>query len=377
MRKWSYLFLTVIFTFCFSMFIFAETSVLIDFNKLKANGDGNDPTKSLDGNDTKMLDYTNHDENRKHHMPTLLDYSSVASSNFTPEDIKGMAVSLSAQNWEVHLNSSAAHNKNKALSYCKEWHTKFVPILRDTIESTTDTAKSPAQDPQGYNILGIRIHFPDTPYNCWAVVNPPYEIPAYEDITTNYKGEKLSAQDVLKKENYGNKFDYGYGVVKNVQTLKYIKLKAYGTQFKNSLAIILKDDNNITTEYHFGQYLDFSGWKEMAWVNPNYIKDAANRDLYVIPLYPRNVPFVKLEGFRIYRQGDQLGGDFVTYIKDVTITYDLAVLDKPEPIEHEEAWRILKDRTLEARDRELNKIGNNQILQFIERKKMHKEISSQ
>ena len=86
---------------------------------------------------------------------------------------------------------------------------------------------------------------------------------------------------------------------------------------------------------------------------------------------------MKLCGFRIYRQGDQVGGNFVTYIKDVYVTYDEAVLDREVAIDHEEAWGILQQRTIEAKNRELKKIGYNQVLRFIERKKMHKEISSE
>jgi hypothetical protein len=354
--------------------MFADTSVLIDFAKLKANGNGK-PEESLAQDDPKMMDYEDHDRiNRKEHMPTLLDYSTIAGSNFDPEEIKDMKVSLSAYNWDVVLNSSAAHNKNKTYSYALEWHTKFVPVLAGNDDTTGD---QPATTPEGYNILGVRVRFPELSYNNWALIKPPFEIPAYENKDTDYLGNPLPDEERLKKENYGSKFENGFGVVKNVGTLKYISVKVYGCQFKNSIAVLLKDDNNIVTEYHFPQYLDFDGWRELTWKNPNYIENAANRDLFIVPLYPRSEPFVKIDGFRVYRQGDQLGGDFVTYIKDVTVTYDLAVLDKEEPIDHESAWNILQDRQLEGKQREIRKIGSSQILRFLEKKKMHKETSSQ
>lgn len=374
MRKRTCLLVLVILTI-FVMGLFSKTSVLIDFNLLKANGNGIDPTQSLAEDDPKMKDFTDHDKvNRREHMPTLLDYSSIAGSNFTEEDKKAMSVSLSPYNWEVDLNSSAAHVKNKAYSYCIEWHTRYVPILDDEAGKREEGAEKP----EGYTILGVRVHFPTAGFNSWALVRPPFEIPAYENILTDYQGNALPEEEKVKKENRGTKYEEGFGVVKNVGVLKSIALKVYGNQFKNSLAILLSDDNLITTEYQMPTYLDFDGWREIVWNNPNYIAEASNRELYVIPLYPRNTPFMKLEGFRVYRQGDQLGGDFITYIKDVKITYDEAILERENvPIDHEDAWRILEDKTKNAKDRELRGVGHAQILRFLEKKKMHKEASSE
>ncbi len=371
MKKLLVTCLIVILALFMTTFISAEKSILIDFTKLKANGNG-DPANSLTQDSAEMKNYSNHDsKNRTQHMSTLLDYASLAGSSFSAEDLKGMVVSLSCYNWDVYLNSSAAHNENKRDSYCIEWHTKFVKGLEEL------NKKEGEADPEGLNILGIRIRFPETPYNCWALIAPPFEIPAYENIDVDYKGTKLSAEEIAKPENYGKKFENGYGVIKNVGTIKSIQVRVYGCQFKNSLAALIKDDNNVVTEYMFPQYLDFDGWRTLTWNNPNYIDRASNRDLFIVPLYPRNFPFIKLYSLRIYRQGDQIGGDFVTYIKDIVVTYDKAVLDKENvPIEHEQAWGILQKRTIESRNRELKKIGSNQILRFIEKKKMHQETTS-
>lgn len=358
---------------CISTTLSAKKSVLIDFNLLKANGNGMEPDKSLTQDDPNYKDYTNHDAvNRKHHMLTLLDYSAIAGSNFTDDEKKGMSTSLAAYNWDVVLNSSAASVLNKRYSYAKEWHTKYVPILAD---ATTDAN---AAKPEGYTILGVRIHFPEAPYNSWALIKPPFDIPAYEAKDVDFKGQKLSAEESNKEENRNSKYENGFGVVKNVGTIKSIDIRIFGNQFKNSIAVLLKDDTNGVTEYNFPDYLDYDGWRQLTWNNPNYIDEASNRDLYVIPLYPRSTPHVKLYGFRVYRQGDQAGGDFITYIKDVTITYDEAILERENvPIDHEQAWDILKERTEEAKQRELRNIGSSQILRFLERQKMHKETTSE
>jgi hypothetical protein len=346
---------------------------LIDFSKLKANGDGQDPANSLEFTDPKMVDYTDHDpENRREHMPTLIDYSTIAGTNFNEEDLKGMVISLAAHNWHVELNSSAAHIPNRAKSYCKEWHTKFVDIFKD-ITATDEGGEAP-QNPEGLNILGVRIKFPLEYYNNWALIKPPFEIPAYENIDTDDKGNKLPVEE---RDITGKKFEDGYGVIKNVGPIKSISMTVYGNQYKNSISVLFKDENGTTTEYHMSKFLDFDGWRQLTWTNPNYIEDVANREIYVLPLYPRNKPFVKIIGFRVYRPGDQLGGDFITYIKDVKVIHDLAILDKDRPIEHEQAWGILQEKTKAAKIRELNRIGDGQILQFLEKKKMHKELTSE
>lgn len=339
--------------------LFATTKTLIDFDLLKANGNGYDPAQSKE---LGSIAYNEHPADMTQHMPTLVDYSAIAGSNFTEEETQQMKVSLSPSNWEVHLNSSADTVQNSKYSKCIEWHTKFVRVLRD--DTTTDAGN----DPEGYTILGVRVHFPETPYNAWALVTPPFEIPAYEDIVTDPLGNDLPEDQWQQSNRYEN----GYGVIKNVGIIKSIKMRIYGTQFKNSIAILLKDENNEETEYHMPEYLSFDGWRTITWTNPNYIDNVANRDLFIVPLYPRATPFVKVTGFRIYRQGDQIGGDFVTYIRDVQVTYDDAIVVREEPIEHEAAWGILKARTEEAKKRELSKLGNNQILRYLEKLKMDK-----
>ena len=339
--------------------LYATTSVLIDFNRLKANGNGVDPTQSRE---ISAIAYNEHPAEFTQHMPTLVDYSGIAGSNFTDEEMAKMKVSLSPANWEVHLNSSADTVQNSKYSKCIEWHTRFVRILKG--DATGDA------DPEGYNILGARVHFPESPFNAWALIKPPFEIPAYENIVTDELGADL-ADDAKDKE--GKRFLDGYGVIRNVGIIKSMSIKVYGTQFKNSIAILLKDENDEITEYHMPQYLDFDGWKEITWQNPNYIESVANRDLYIVPLYPRSTPYVKLYGFRLYRQGDQTGGDFVTYIKDVTLTYDDATVQRDEPINHEEAWGILAERTAAAKKREYAKLGQTQILRYLEKLKMHQD----
>ncbi len=388
----------------FTTTVFAKTSVLIDFDKLRANGDGQTPGRSWTQDQMKEKAAGVHYDSelrgadprlRPQHMPTLLKYNSMAGSNISAAEAVFMVTSLAAGNWNVVLNSSARTVMNRQFSFTKEWHTRFVELLYDAPDvnellrqyegDSTKVNDHIQQDRQrreqnGYTILGVRVRFPETIFNNWALVTPPFEIPAYEDIASDFSGKDFDpvedADTIVSHRGKGEKFLDGYGVVRNVGQLKSMAIRVYGCQFNNSISILLKDDNSVVTEYQMPRYLNYDGWAEIVWQNPNYITRAENRDLYVVPLYPRNIPYVKLDGFRIYRQGDQIGGDFVTYIKDVKITYDEAIYENPDPenvpvINHEEAWGILQDRNEAAKVREYSKISNQEILRFLERQRMH------
>lgn len=380
---------------------FAKESVLIDFDLLKANGcyvqdeeSGEGENEGGEGEEEKggEWEYSDSDSYEEHfkateddrdvagnlkfipqHMPTLIDYSAIAGSNYSDTELQAMKVSLSAYNWHVILNSSAATVKNQGFSKCIEWHSNM-PKNSEGLFSQDDEADQAVSDRGGFTVLGVRIHFPEAQFNNWALIRPPFEIPAYEDITRDPEsGEEMDLESDDWKQNYrgmGNKFENGYGVVKNVGAIKDMTVRIYGCQFKNQFGVMLKDQDNIETEIDFAESLSFDGWKQIKWVNPNYIASVQNRALHIVPLYPQTEPFIKFNGFRIYRQGDQIGGDFVVYLKDIKIKYDEAVLKKAAPIDHEKAWGILAARTQAAKKREFEKIGKDEILRYLEKQKM-------
>src|SRR5690606_28330923 len=134
--------------------------------------------------------------------------------------------------------------------------------------------------------------------------------------------------------------------------------------------IILQDQNNVQNEYFLG-YLNFDGWRTLTWNNPNYIQEVRNREIKTYPLYPNSVPSIKLIGFRIYKDSAAIGGDIVTYIKDVTVTYDKAVLELQSDINEEAIWGILSEREQNRRNAELSRLGNLQVLRYLESQKQH------
>jgi len=315
--------------------LFADESVLIDFTKLGADqtvGTNKAPTEN---------------------GSTLIDYSAVAGASFSDEEKAAMKSSLALNNWQVTLASSARSVTNQSVTMTKE-------------ASTNASAKQfNGEDMASKKILGIRIHFPTEPFNSWAMIQPPFDIPAYAD-KDSMTGTKLVVAD--KDKGLGEKFN-GYGVVKNVGVLKSLSITVYGANFPNGIGVVVSDqDGNEQTM--FMDYLQFDGWRTLTWNNPNYISDVRNRELRKFPLYPKGMPFLKLIGIVIYRDAAQEGGDFVTYVKDLKITYDKAIIDTTRDINDEAIWGILQQRAEARRLAELKRLGNIQVLRFLEQQKM-------
>jgi hypothetical protein len=309
--------------------------VLIDFTKL-----GSDQTVGTNKTPTE-------------NGLTLIDYSPVAGASFSDEEKAAMKSSLALGNWQVTLASSARSITNQSVTMTKE-------------ASTNSNAKQfNGEDIANKKVLGVRIHFPVEPYNSWAMIKPPFDIPAYADKDA-LQGSRLVTVDADKGK--GEKFN-GYGVVKNVGVLKSLSLTVYGANFPNGIGVIVSDqDGNDQTI--FMDYLQFDGWRTLTWNNPNYVTDVRNRELRKFPLYPKGEPYVKLVGIVIYRDAAQEGGDFVTYLKDIKVTYDKAIIETQRDINDEAIWGILQQRQEARRMADLKRLGNIQVLRFLEQQKM-------
>lgn len=297
---------------------FAEESVLIDFNELV-------------------------DDYQGEHQATLVDFSSTAGTRYTDDEKASMNTSLYAPNWDVQLSSSSRNVVNDRLSYVRS-------------VTVGENAKSFA----GNQVLGVRVHYPVGSFNSYAWVKPPFSIPAYATST------------IVEDAPKGDQFT-GYGVVKNVGVIKSLKVNVYGMNYPMGMAVVLRDENEQTNQIPLG-YLDFDGWRELTWNNPNYISEVRNREIKKYPLYPRSAPSVTLDSLQFYRDAMQEGGDFIVYVKDIVVTYDQAVIQEVDTdLNHEEVWGILAQREEERRNAELSRLGNLQVLRYLEEQKMHQE----
>jgi len=289
------------------------------------------------------------DDGRQENGETLVYFGGEAGVTATEELRDKMVSSLAIENWRVTLASSSRTVARQSLCYTKEVKTK------------DDIA-----------VMGIRIRFPESSFNSYALIEPPFEIQAYQrryvmdggKISIDENGQAVEDDSDLE----GTKFD-GKGVLKNVGTIDQIIVEVYGANYPHGLGIMLMDQNYETHIYHMG-YLNFEGWKKLVWENPNRIEDVRQRKLEKYPLYPRSVPYIKLVGFVIYRDAAAWGGDFIAYFKNVQLTYDNAVeeVDDPE-IQHEDTWGIIRDRNEARRKIEYQRLGERLLLEILERQK--------
>jgi hypothetical protein len=285
--------------------------------------------------------FAQQEEDVTYNPQVLIDFSNLENtdvdfSNFPgaqSEGVESIVMDLGIPNWGVDLAPSSATPLNRVLS-----QTKAVP----------------SNQMQG-DVLGVRVHFPTAPFNSWAQILPPFEIPFYADAEGEQAGQ--GTQFVNK------------GVLRNVGTIRSISVRVTGRNFPHGLSITLQNEQNVHKEMFMG-YLDFDGWRTLVWENPNYIKDVKQRDLRKSPLYPETMPSIKFNNFTIYRHGSNIGGDFVTYFKDVVLVYDLAILEQERDINDEEVWGILQDRRDAKRAAEMRRLGILQLLRQQEKVKM-------
>ncbi|MDR1900412.1 MAG: flagellar filament outer layer protein FlaA [Treponema sp.] len=313
--------------------LFAEEAVLIDFGLLAA-----DIVPDQDG----VL---------SHNRRTMMDYSNTAGGSFTSEQKAVMKTSLAITNWDVLLASSSRTVDNMIRTFTRE-----------------------APSKQWGTVMGLRVHFPVEPFNSWAIVRPPFEIPAFEPQANVDDDGNIEAVDDNDGITGPSRFEDGYGVVKNVGTIKSVAVNAYGLNFPHGLSAIIID-NQGTQKPVFMGYLNYDGWGELRWDNPAYIQEVRNRDLRLYPLYPTSTPFIKFGGFLIQRDAAKEGGDFIGYFKDVKVIYDKAVLDTDRDIEDESLWHIIQDRETARKVWEMERFGQNQVLRYLEAQKQAPESS--
>lgn len=337
--KRTFVFLTAVLLLA-GAFSFAEEATIIDFGLLDADIIADD-----NGNPTQ-------------NSRTVMDFSVTAGMTYTDDQKALMRTSLALPNWEVKLNSSAQTVSSLALS-----QVKAAPV------------KASATVPfAGQNIMGVRVEFPAMAANANAKIMPAFEIPAYEPLAgTDENGNRV---EPTEEEAASGKtlFEDGYGVVKNVGTIKSLAVTTLGMQYPHKLYVMLKDTDGVERRYLMGD-LNFDGWKELIWNNPNYIADIRAREIRVYPIYPRGTPFVKFTGFEIVRDAMHDGGTFIGYFKDVKIIYDKAVLTTDRDIADEDLWGIITTKETQKQALEMERFGEVQVNRYLEKEKQAQEVS--
>lgn len=328
---------------------FAKESTLIDFTTLDA-----DITIKAQDSDVEIP------ENSR----TIMDYGIAAGATFNQDQKDLMKTSLYLGEWEVVLNSSA----------------QTVAALAQSAVVSAPVRESAKVPFAGKNVMGVRVVFPAGAYNSNAKIVPPFEIPAYEPLTSADENGNRQPQTDEQKASGRTLFEAdddespAYGLVKNVGTLKSIAVTTMGMNFPHGLYVLLEDTDGVTRRYFMG-YLGFDGWKTLTWNNPEYISEVRTREIRVYPIYPRGLPFVKFAGFQITRDASHVGEDFIGYFKDVKIIYDRAELTSERDIADEDLWGIVTKKETARQNLEMSRFGNKQVNRYLEKAKMATEES--
>ncbi|MDR2733961.1 MAG: flagellar filament outer layer protein FlaA [Spirochaetota bacterium] len=221
--------------------------------------------------------------------------------------------------------------------YVSNW----IVELRSAMVRVPNILKSQciAVESKEYNqtVLGIRINFPESRQNDRAYIRPQFPLFAYN--------------------RQGNFANVSNGIIVNVGVVKDVSIWVKGRNYPYDIAARLTDNNNVTREFFFGNMF-FDNWRKLTWVNPNYIDSLKDRVVERKPMYPKDIPYYRFNSFVVYRDMAQIGGDFVFYIKNLTMTHDLyttTMID--QDIDDEAVWKILRQRTLEDMDREHRALG--------------------
>jgi len=317
---------------------FGEKGVLIDFSNLEP-----DIVADENGNPTV-------------HSRTSMDFSKISSIPFDDAQKALMRSSLALHDWEIQMNSSA----------------RIVANMQRSAIKTAPVVNGPFA---GKNVMGVRIVFPTAPVNANARIVPAFDIPAFEPMADiDEKGQVVEGSQKPNMFRFRKNGDdpAGYGVLDNVGAIKSVALTTYGYNYPHSVYVLLKDNDGVERRYYMGT-LNFDGWKNLIWNNPDYVHDIRDREIKVYPLYPRGLPYAKLSGLYITRDAAHDGGDFIAYFKQIEVIYDKAVAQTERDIADEDLWGIVTAKEQYRQSLEMKRYGTKQVNRFVEKSNLAKE----
>lgn len=294
----------------------------VDFDKLKAGDDGDNVETTIDLSD-------------------FATYRVSDGSDFT------LKTSLALDKWRIILASSARTPTNQNLSMARSVVTEVPTDL--AVKSSPLVSRS---------VLGVRIHFPKDAINSYADIEPPFEIPVWGG----------TASDVTAFQNPG------FGVIMNMGILKEVSVRVCGRNFAHRLQVLIDLGDGIKI-LDMGP-LDFIGWKDLKWTNPNYIADIRDRVQNTDPFYPTRFPYARFDGFRIVKDINYTGGDFVVYFDSVSAIYDLArPVKSGDTIDDETVWGIEQALHDAVGSSNFENIGKLETLKYFEELRIDQSAS--
>ena len=264
--------------------------------------------------ETMIIDFGQYEKRIMSEFDSMNTNSKASNPDGSPNYVVTPTV-MSISNWLVEIKSSGIRIPN---------------IVRSQSLGVFSKA-------QNQSVLGVRINFPATRQNDRAYIHPQFDFHVYN-----------------KKGNFTN---LSNGVVANVGLIKDLSLWVKGRNYPFDIAARLVDEKEKLHEFFFGN-LFFDNWRKLTWVNPNYIDQVKDRVIERKPMYPKDLPYMRFQSFVVYRGMDQIGGDFILYIKSLSMRYErYAVTVLEDDIDDEGVWKILQKRAIENMVREQKHLG--------------------
>ena len=291
----------------------AEKAVLLDFNLLTA------------------------DDGAKNNVATTIDVSRFTTYDLSATNRPELKTSLAIQRWDIELARSARYALNENKSFVKE-----------VVSKTAEGQKT---------VIGVRVLFPKSQINSYAEIRPEFDIPIWAERDGSYI------------------FREGYGAVMNVGVLKKVKIRVCGRNYTHSIQLLVETKNKVVKVIDFGP-LDFVGWRTLEWANPNVITSIHDRKWVNNPIYPGNMPYLKVVGIRFIKDIRTTDGDFIAYIDKIEIEYDKAYIETEFDIDDEEVWGIQAEWQSEVEKNEYKVIGRNQTKVFLESQKIDEDTNA-
>ena len=238
-------------------------------------------------------------------------------------DFTSLPLSLSISNhWEIKLSGYSDNALSRKSSDLLVAPVEFGKIDKDFQDIYNAQAYKTTFD----KALGIRIYYEYSHGNDWAQIKTKTPIdPFYSKA--------------------------GEGILRNVGPIKSISLWVCGRNYKNTIEVRMTDHQGRYKSINFG-HLFFRGWRKITWVNPNFIKDLSKRDIIKEHMYPQFTSYLKFDSIVVYKSPQESGGDFITYVKDIRIEYEPAIIQYEKAVDDETVWGIQGQKAREMKEKQ-------------------------
>ncbi len=223
-------------------------------------------------------------------------------------DFANLPEELSIDRWRIQLSGFSDIPICRSLS-----DVLIIPVASGKLETQEKFDKC----------LGIRVHYEYSYNNDWA------QIKTFFPLSDYYSGD-------------------GKGMLRNVGPIKSISILALGRNYKNSIEVRMVDQRGQFKSINFGA-LYFRDWRRLTWENPDYIGDIRKRDIVKTHLYPQYEPFLKFDSIVIYKSPQEVGGDFVCYVKDIIVEYEYMLSKYEDAVNDESIWKIQETKAQEQK----------------------------